>query len=445
MKKLFGTDGIRGIALTDLTCDLAYRIGGATALVLQKYGYIAPKILVGCDTRASSPILAMSLMSGLCSYGSDAQYLGVVSTPCVSYLTLKHCASASVMISASHNPAEYNGIKIFNSEGVKLSDSLEDEIEKLSSALPAPSDVFSIGKVSRIRGALHDYISYLSSCFDGSLHGLKLAIDCANGSASVSAPLLFSSLGAEVTVLNASPDGYNINKKCGSTDVEALKKVVLENNLECGIAFDGDADRCIIVDENGNTVDGDAIMAMCALDMKSREKLEHTTLVATVMSNFGLIKFCEENGIRLVLTSVGDRYVSEKMRERGYSLGGEQSGHIIFGEHAVTGDGQLSALKALEIIRRKNISLSAAAGVMKRYPQALLNVKADDHQKKLFASNPEISEKIDSVSKSLNGNGRVLVRPSGTEPLIRIMAEGPDDFTVSSIVNELADFIAARI
>ena len=445
MKKLFGTDGIRGVALNELTCDLAYRIGGAASLVLQKHGYVSHKILVGCDTRISSPILAMSLMSGLCAYGADAQYLGVVSTPCVSYLTVKHGASASVMISASHNPAEYNGIKIFNCEGIKLPDHFEDEIEELSGDLPAPKNIFRIGKASQLYGAAEDYIRYLSSCFNGSLKGIRLAIDCANGSASVTAPRLFSSLGADVTVLNASPDGYNINQRCGSTDIESLKQVVTEKRLDCGIAFDGDADRCIMVDETGNTVDGDAIMAICALDMKSRGALKNNAVVATVMSNFGLIKFCEENGIDILLTAVGDRYVSEKMRSCGYCLGGEQSGHIIFGEHSVTGDGQLSALKALEIICRQKVSLSSAASVMKRYPQALVNVKADDFQKKRFASSVEISEKIDSAAKKLEGNGRVLVRPSGTEPLIRIMAEGPDDITVSEIVKDLADFISKRI
>lgn len=445
MKKLFGTDGIRGIAITELSCSLAYKIGAATALLLNKKGVGSPTVLIGCDSRASSPILAASIISGLCSYSADAQYLGTVSTPCASYLTLKHSASAAIMISASHNPAEYNGIKIFDSNGIKLPDELEEEIENMLPSMPSPTDLFRLGKASHRAGAIDEYVSYLKSTISGTLKGLKLAIDCANGSASVSASRLFSELGAEIIILSDSPNGYNINQNCGSTNIEALRKTVLEHGLDAGIAFDGDADRCIMVDENGGTVDGDAIMAICALDMKESGKLRNNTLVATIMSNFGLTKFCEEKDISLVLTSVGDRYVSERMREEGYLLGGEQSGHIIFGEHSVTGDGQLTALKVLEILCKKNLSLSSAASVMKVYPQSLVNIKANDTQKALFRSNAEITEKIRTLSNTLSGNGRILVRPSGTEPLIRIMAEASDTDTVNRITSELAEFISNKI
>lgn len=445
MKKLFGTDGIRGIAITEIPCSLAYKIGAETALLLNKKGVSSPTVLIGCDSRASSPILAASIISGLCAYGADAQYLGTVSTPCASYLTLKHGASAAIMISASHNPAEYNGIKIFDSNGIKLPDELEEEIENMLPSLPPPTDLFRLGKPSHTPGAIDEYVSYIKSTFSGTLKGLKLAIDCANGSASVSASRIFSELGAEITMLSDSPDGYNINQNCGSTNVETLRRTVLEHGLDAGIAFDGDADRCIMVDEKGNTVDGDTIMAICALDMKERGKLRKNTIVATVMSNFGLTKFCEERNIALILTSVGDRYVSERMREQGYLLGGEQSGHIIFGEHSVTGDGQLTALKVLEIICKKKIPLSSAASVMKVYPQSLVNIKADDTQKALFGSDTEIAEKIRALSSSLSGNGRILVRPSGTEPLIRIMAEASDTDTVKRITSELAEFISKKI
>ncbi len=444
MKKLFGTDGARGVALSELSCPLAYNIGCAAAITLGEINK-NPKVVIGCDTRASSETLAMSVMSGLCAYGASPCYIGTVSTPCVSYITQKYKADAGIMISASHNTWEYNGIKIFSEKGIKLSDELEEKIEQIVYELKVPPLADRVGKVSYAQNAADDYISYLASLSTVPLKDLRLGIDCANGSASVTAEKLFTFLGASATVINASPSGYNINKNCGSTHIEHLRKTVVENNLDAGIAFDGDADRCIMIDENGNTVDGDSIMAICALDMKNRRVLSNSTLVATVMSNFGLMQFCKEHNITISLTAVGDRYVSENMRLSGNNLGGEQSGHIIFGDHASTGDGQLTALMVLGIMKREGKKLSELASVMKRYPQSLINLKVTEEQKLRFKNSKEIEEKIKAINSSLEGNGRLLVRLSGTEPLLRIMAEAQSEQAVSDITKELAEFIEQEL
>ena len=444
MKKLFGTDGARGIALTELSCPLAFSIGCATAITLGELKE-APRVVIGCDTRASSEALAMSVMSGLCAYGANPCYIGTVSTPCVSFITQKYKADAGIMISASHNTWEYNGIKIFSAKGIKLSDELEDKIEQIVYDLKVPPYTDRVGKVSYAQNAADVYVSEFSSIITVSLKDLRLGIDCANGSASVTAEKLFSSLGASITVINASPDGYNINKNCGSTHIDILRKSVTENRLDAGIAFDGDADRCIMIDENGNTVDGDGIMAICALDMKKRGTLNNDTLVTTVMSNFGLMRFCKKHNITNQLTAIGDRYVSENMRQNGNNLGGEQSGHVIFGDYASTGDGQLTALMVLAIMKREGKKLSELASVMKRYPQSLINLKVTEEQKHRFKNSNEIDKKIRSVNDSLEGNGRLLVRLSGTEPLLRIMAEAKSETKVSEITKELAEFIEQKL
>ena len=448
MGRLFGTDGVRGIANTELTCELAMDIGRAAASVLSDGSRRRPTFVVGSDTRASSDMLGSALISGLCSVGADVIQLGVVPTPAVAYLVGKYKADAGVMISASHNPAEFNGIKIFNGSGYKLDDMLEERIEDIildknySYDFPKGHEV---GRLTYAENAAKDYIRYIASSVHYSLNGLKIAIDCANGSASATAPELFKMLGADAKILSAEPNGTNINKNCGSTHMEALAEYVKANKLDCGIAFDGDADRCLCVDENGNVIDGDMIMAICALDLKARGKLNNNAVVGTVMTNFGFGKFCEANDIRFIATKVGDRYVLEEMLLEDYSFGGEQSGHIIFRDFATTGDGQLTAAQLLSLIKTSGKSLSQLASVMTRYPQTTVNLTVSKEGKLAFLTDNEIKAKIDEVKKILGKTGRILVRPSGTEPLIRVMVEGMDTAQIETLANEVADIITARV
>lgn len=436
MKKLFGTDGIRGIAGKDLTTDLAEKVGRALVLVLQENHYEDLRVLIGMDTRLSSPEIALALAEGIKRGGADAITIGVCSTPAVAYLVKKHEFPAGIMISASHNPYIYNGIKIFGGDGFKISDDWERKIEEIIEGDEFHSSQ-KIGVEDHLSDGTGEYIDYLADSYATPLCGIKVGIDCANGSASVSAENLFSRLGAECYMLADKPDGKNINENCGSMHLDALKSLVIEKKLNLGIAFDGDSDRCLAVDENGIEIDGDHIMAILSLWMKEEGELASNTLVGTVMSNIGLVKFCREHNIHFVTTKVGDRFVLEKMNLDGYVLGGEQSGHIIIRKHATTGDGQLTALALLSRIKKSGKSLSALASVMKKYPQYMTNLNADNVEKEIFQSSDEIRLIIESKEKQLEQNGRLLIRPSGTEPLIRIMAEGEDLELIKSICEEL--------
>ena len=448
MRRLFGTDGVRGIANEFLSCERAMAIGRALGHVLSSNKKYRPKVIIGMDTRLSSEMLASAISAGLCSVGSDVMTLGVVPTPAVAYLVKKYKAKAGVMISASHNPYDYNGIKIFGEEGFKLSDELEEQIESIVLDNTPPIRIAAsseIGKRYDAPYALHDYINYLMHTTETTLDGMKVAIDCSNGSSSATAEELFRNLGADVRMLSDKPDGININDKCGSTHLDALKKFVVENKMEVGIAFDGDADRCLAVDEDGNEVDGDFIMAILALDMKKKGELNKNTVVGTVMSNFGFHKFCEENGINFIAAKVGDRYVLEMLNQEGYSFGGEQSGHVIIRRHATTGDGQLTALTLLSHIKESKKTLGELSRVMKKYPQHTVNIKTTPGGKIAFFTDEDIKEIISAAEKQIGASGRLVVRPSGTEPLIRVMAEGESTESTVAIAEEVARKIAERL
>lgn len=448
MGRLFGTDGVRGVANTELTCELALNIGRAAAAVLTKGNRRRPIVVVGADTRTSSDMLSAAITAGLCSVGADVISLGTVPTPAVAFLVGKYKADAGVMISASHNPSEFNGIKIFSGDGYKLPDALEEEIEAIVLDKEESFEFTAgagVGKVFPGTNAVKDYLEHLRSSVLTSLEGMKIAVDCANGAASVTAPKLFEMLGADASIIFCEPDGENINAGCGSTHIERLAEYVKENNLDAGVAFDGDADRCLCVDENGNLVDGDMIMAICAMDLSERGKLRKKTVVGTVMTNFGFGKFCETNGLHFVAANVGDRFVLEKMLIEEYDFGGEQSGHIIFGDFATTGDGELTAIQLLSILRRKQVKLSELAGVMTRYPQTMRNLTVSPEGKLLFYTNTAVKEAIEHGKKALGDEGRVLVRPSGTEPLIRVMTEGSDKVLIEHIADEIAAVIIENL
>ncbi len=447
MGRLFGTDGARGVANTELTCELAMSIGKAAAMVLID-SKEKPTVLIGKDTRLSSDMLEGALTAGLCSVGANVVHLGTVPTPAVAYLVRKHNASAGIMISASHNPHEFNGIKIFNGDGYKLPDALEEKIESIvldhTADFPTPEGK-DLGKVIEIPGAADEYIDHIAESVDVDLRGLKIAADCSNGSASSTAAKLFEKLGADFTIINNEPDGVNINENCGSTHIEGLVDFVKKNGMDCGVAYDGDADRCLAVDENGELVDGDFLIAICAKDMKERGILKNNAAVGTVMTNMGFNRFCEENNVRFVATAVGDRYVLENMLENGYNLGGEQSGHVIFLDHGTTGDGQLTSVQLLAIMKRSGKSLSELASVMKRFPQVLINVNVAAGKKDTYRSDEKVKSAIEKAEETLGNRGRVLVRASGTEPLIRVMLEGENYDEISAIANNIADIIKERL
>ncbi len=448
MGRLFGTDGIRGIAGSELNGELAMSIGRAAAAVLTEGCRRRPVFVVGTDTRISSDMLSAAVSAGLCSVGADVISLGVIPTPAVAYLVEKYKADAGIMISASHNTSEYNGIKIFSGDGYKLPDALEERIEDIvldRVGEPAVVTGDGIGKITLRPSAAKDYIDHLKSSVPYSLDGLRVAVDCANGSASVTAERLFASLGAEAHLLFNAPDGVNINQGCGSTHMEALSAYVAEHGLDAGVAFDGDADRCLCVDETGALIDGDVIMAICAADLAERGKLSKKTVVGTIMSNFGFGRFCEENGLRFIPTKVGDRFVLEEMLLEDYSFGGEQSGHIIFRDFATTGDGQLTAIQLLSMLRRKGRKLSELSGLMTKYPQTMVNVAVSAEGKLLFYTDRAVKERIDEAKRTLGKDGRIVVRPSGTEPLIRVMAEGKDVAEIERITAEVAAVIAERL
>ncbi|MBR5499979.1 MAG: phosphoglucosamine mutase [Clostridia bacterium] len=445
MGRLFGTDGVRGIANTFLTCEKAMEIGRAAAAVLSAGSHTQkPLVLVGYDTRLSSDMLASAISAGLCSVGANVLNLGVVPTPAVAYLIGRYNAQAGVMISASHNPAEFNGIKIFNSEGYKLADALEDRIESMvldgtpAIELASPTE---LGTVRYSTTATQDYIEHICTTSPHDLTGLRICMDCACGSASATARTLFTKLGADIHVLSDTPDGLNINKDCGSTHLGQLKKAVLDGKYDAGLAFDGDADRFLAIDELGNEIDGDMIMAILSLDMKARGTLAKNTVVGTIMTNFGFGKFCRENDINFVATKVGDRYVLEEMLLEGYCFGGEQSGHVIFKEFASTGDGQLTAVQLLAHMKRSGKKLSELAKVMTRYPQHMVNIHVSPEGKLAFYTDESVKEVLDDAKNQLGNTGRLVVRPSGTEPLIRIMTEGEDDEKVADLATTTAQKI----
>ena len=445
MEKLFGTDGVRGIANAELDCEKAMAIGRATAFVLSRKLKKPPLFIIGADTRISSDMLAAAVSAGICSSGGSVLSVGVLPTPAVAYLVGRLGADAGIMISASHNPFEYNGIKIFDNRGFKLSDDFEREIEGLvlkNIKLPLSH---SVGSILPDRNALESYIDHLASTTDQSFNGLSIAVDSANGASYLSAERLFSRLGAKVYMLSNTPNGTNINEACGSTHIDALRDFVLKNKLDFGVAFDGDADRAICVDEKGGIVDGDTILAICALDLKSQGRLAKNTVVGTVMTNLGFVRFCQENDINFVSTSVGDKFVLEEAEKNGYILGGEQSGHIIFRQYATTGDGQLTAIRLLSVMKREEKSLSALASLVKKVPQATTSVKVSPSARARFYTDEEIKKAIEGASAELGENGRILVRPSGTEPLIRIMVEGDDGCAIKEIAKRVANTIKERL
>ena len=444
MGRMFGTDGVRGVAGTELTIELAMKLGQAGAYVLTKEQAHQPTIIVGCDTRISGGMLANALMAGICSVGANAIYAGIVPTPAIAYLTRKHKVDAGVVILASHNPMEFNGIKFFNGEGYKLSDQLEDEIEALikNDMRDVPIPIGSgVGKVEYRFDIRDEYIRFMEKRVPVDLSGMKIVVDCAEGAAYYTSVRTLEDLGAELVAIHTNPDGTNINANCGSTHMEELQARVVYEKADIGIAFDGDADRMLAVDELGNIVDGDQIMAVIGNHMKKQGKLNKDTIVVTVMSNLGFTLMGEREGLHLEKTKVGDRYVLENMLENGYNLGGEQSGHVIFLDDNTTGDGLLSALHLLKVMVDTKEKLSELAKIMEVLPQALVNAKVPNHKKEHYMEYTEIAEAIGELEKKFNGEGRVLIRPSGTEPMVRVMIEGKDQKAIEEEAKKLAELI----
>ncbi len=444
MARLFGTDGVRGVANEELTIDLAVKLGQAGAYVLTKEHAHKPTIMVGCDTRISGDMLANALMAGVCSVGANAVYVGVMPTPAVAYLTKKYKVDAGVVISASHNPVEFNGIKFFDGNGYKLSDELEDEIEALIKsnmkdvAFPTGAQV---GKIKYRTDAREEYINHSIKAVPVDLTGYKVVVDCAEGASYYTSVEAIKELGATVIPIHNMPDGTNINANCGSTHMEELKARVVYEKADIGLAFDGDADRLLAVDELGNIVDGDQIMAIIGNHMKSQGKLKGDTIVVTVMSNLGFTLMAKENGINIETTKVGDRYVLERMREIDASLGGEQSGHVIFLDENTTGDGLLSALHLMQVLVDTGKKLSELSSIMTVLPQALVNAMVPNHKKESYMEYPEIADAINALEEKFKGEGRVLIRPSGTEPKVRVMIEGKDQAEITKDAKELAELI----
>ena len=447
MGRLFGTDGARGIANSELTCELATDIGRAAAFVLTEKKTEKPKVLIGKDTRVSSNMLEMALAAGLCSVGADVVLVGFVPTPAIAFLVKDREADAGIMISASHNPCEYNGIKIFDGNGYKLPDALEEEIEALVLDDMSPVEFpvgGDIGSVFMRYDYVDLYIDHLAESVDTDLNGLKIAIDCANGCASYTAERLFTRLGAEVHMMHNNPNGVNINAGCGSTHMDDLIDYVIGHDVDLGLAFDGDSDRCLAVDENGKLIDGDKMIAIFALDIKRRGALKDDTAVVTVMTNLGFKHFAEANGIRVMETKVGDRYVLEEMVKNDYKIGGEQSGHIIFKDYATTGDGQLSGAMLAAIMAKTGRSASSVSSVMTVLPQTLINIRAAGELKAKLDTDSEIIAAIEEVRKTLGSRGRILVRASGTEPLIRVMLEGEDIAEIKRLGRGVAAVIEGK-
>lgn len=446
MGRLFGTDGIRGVVGENLTVELAFHVGQAVATVLEEEKGKRPLILIGKDTRISSDMLESALIAGICSVGGDVLPLGVIPTPGVAYLTVQEKADAGIVISASHNPYEHNGIKVFNGQGYKLPDEMEERVENLvlSNASMKVKTGNEIGKcIHGMKVLKQDYIRHLLGTIDCDLAGLRILVDCANGAASATAPELFASLPLQADFINIDPDGININEKCGSTHMDILVRGVVAGEYNLGIAFDGDADRCLLVDEKGSIVDGDKVMAVCGMMLREEGKLTGNTIVATVMSNLGLHEFCRNNDINLVCTAVGDRHVLEKMLECDYAIGGEQSGHTIFRAYATTGDGELTALQFLQVLCQSGKKASELVSCCAQYPQELINIKVSHTPgvKESIMADEALWQMVREKESVLNGEGRILLRPSGTEPLIRVMVEAKTTEIALKVAQDLADYI----
>lgn len=453
MRKYFGTDGIRRIANTELTPELVYKVAKAGAYVLSKHVDHAPNILIGRDTRISGTLIESAMLAGFLSYGANVKLLGVLPTPGVAYLTRKLNADASVVISASHNTFEFNGIKFFSNKGMKIPDSLEEEIEEIME-----SDKFSeltaknekIGVSEYALDLMDEYVYFFRKTFDDVIDKYNnkdfvVALDTANGATSVVAEKVFKVLGINYKIINNHPDGININHNCGSTHLEGLKKYVLENHMSLGVAYDGDGDRCLAIDEKGNEIDGDKLLAIISRNLRKKGKLQKDTIVATVMSNLGLNKYARDNGLELLQTKVGDRYVLEEMLKDGYNLGGEQSGHVILLDYNPTGDGILTSLMLISTILEEGKKASELGDLVKLYPQVLVNAKVDSNKKYDYDKNTEIKEAIEKLEREFAGNGRVLIRPSGTEPLVRVMIEGEDQKYITKKAEEIAKLIESKL
>lgn len=453
MRKYFGTDGIRRIANTELSPELVYKVAKAGAYVLSKHSDHTPTILIGRDTRISGTLIESAMVAGFLSYGANVKLLGVIPTPAVAYLTRKLNADASVVISASHNTYEFNGIKYFSNKGMKISDELEEEIEEVMESgkleeLTAVND--KIGVSEYCLDLIDEYVYFFRKNFDDDMEKLVsddfiVGLDTANGATYKVAEKVFKSLGIKYKIINNNPDGININQNCGSTHLEGLKKFVVENNLSMGVAYDGDGDRCLAVDENGNEIDGDKIMAIISSSLRKKGKLAKDTIVATVMSNLGLNKYARDNGLELLQTKVGDRYVLEEMLKDGFNLGGEQSGHVILLDYNPTGDGILTSLMLIKSILEENKKASQMAQMVKLYPQVLVNAKVNSEKKYGFKDDKEIKNAIEKLEKEFAGNGRVLIRPSGTEPLVRVMIEGEDQKYIQKKAEEIAKLIESKL
>lgn len=447
MGKLFGTDGVRGIANSDLSSELAYKLGRVGGYFLTK-GKKRPKMVVGIDTRISGDMLEGALSAGLNSAGIDVLYLGVLPTPAVACMIKILEADGGVMITASHNPVEYNGIKFFNEKGLKLTDSMENSIEEYIlndldiETVPVAGEV---GRKIRIENPVRKYMDFLKDTINVDFKGLKVAVDCGNGAVYKAAPELLNELGAQVYVIHNDPNGININVNCGSTKPEEIQKLVLETGADIGLSFDGDADRLIAADENGNIVDGDHVLAICGISMKEKGNLKSNTVIGTVMTNMGLDICLGEKDINIIKTNVGDRYVLEEMLSGNHSIGGEQSGHIIFLDYNTTGDGLLTAIQLLSVMKEKNTKLSKLANVMKVMPQVLVNARVAEDKKKAYMEDETIRNKIEDIEKHFDGKGRVLIRPSGTEPLVRVMIEGENLEELKMHANELAALIEVQL
>lgn len=453
MRKYFGTDGIRRIANTELSPELVYKVAKAGAYVLSKHTDHAPTILIGRDTRISGTLIESAMVAGFLSYGANVKLLGVTSTPSVAYLTKKLNADASVVISASHNTYEFNGVKYFSNKGMKIPDEIEEEIEEIMDSdkleeLTAKNDKIGVSEYKQ--EYLEEYINFIEGIFKESIaknnnSNFKVGIDVANGATYKLAERIFTDLGINFEIINNNPDGININQNCGSTHLEGLKKLVVEHKLDLGIAYDGDGDRCLAVDENGNEIDGDIFLSITSNYLKEKGELSKDTVVATVMSNLGLNKFASENGITLKQTKVGDRYVLEEMLKEGYNLGGEQSGHIIFLDYNPTGDGILSSLMLIKILLEKNMKVSELSKIINIYPQILVNAKVASEKKYDYEKDEEIKSEIEKLEKEFEGNGRVLIRTSGTEPLVRVMIEGEDKDYIKEKATNLAKLIEQKL
>ena len=452
MRKYFGTDGIRRIANTELSPELVYKVAKAGAYVLSKHTDKAPTILIGRDTRLSGTLIESAMVAGFLSYGANVKLLGVMPTPAVAYLTRKLNADASVVISASHNTFEFNGIKYFSNKGMKIPDELEEEIEEVMESgkldeLTAVKDKIGVSEVRT--DLLDEYVYFFRKHFDDNIEkhnkpDFKVVIDTANGATYQVADKVFKTLGINHVIINNHPDGININDRCGSTHLEMLKEYVVKNKMSLGIAYDGDGDRCLAVDENGEELDGDKILAIIANYLKPQGKLSKDTIVATVMSNLGLNKYADANKLNFVQTKVGDRYVLEEMLKNGYNLGGEQSGHVILLDYNPTGDGILTSLMLIQALLESEKKSSELGDLVQKYPQVLINAKVDSDKKYNYEKNSEIKSAIEKVEKEFSGNGRVLIRPSGTEPLVRVMIEGKDIKVIEKRAKEIADLIEEK-